>query len=174
MLSLDVLNQLSYCQFIEHFGSVVEHCPFIAAAAWSYRSFTNLASLHSAFVAILSSLSSEAKLGVLRCYPDLAGKLADDKQLSVESTKEHRSGGLFDLTVDEKTSLTLLNEAYKAKFQFPFILCARENKKECIFRELRARLNNSVEHEVENGMKEVAKIGWHRLTDLVANDSSNL
>lgn len=175
MLSLDALNQLSYWEFRDQFGSVIEHCPFVAAAVWSYSPFISRAALHTAFVTSLTGLSEDAKVGVLRCHPDLAGKLADHNQLSAESTKEQQSAGLSDMTAEEKVSLTSLNEAYKQKYRFPFVLCARENKKECIFRELRARLPNSIESEIENGLKEVCKIAWHRLTDLVvADDTSNL
>ena len=48
-------------------------------------------------------------MGLLRCFPDIAGKLATAGQLSLESTQEQRSAGVNKLTSDEKSKLDLLN-----------------------------------------------------------------
>ena len=161
---------MDYSEFKDKFGSVVEHSPFVAAGVWSSHPFPNRESLHSAFVTFLGALNKATKLGVVRCYPDLAGKLAAEKLLSDESVREHKSAGLLSLSVDEKTSLTELNQAYKEKYRFPFILCARENKKESIFREIRKRVNNDVDSELENGLAEVCKIAWYRIADMVEDN----
>ena len=173
MLSIEKVNKLNYTEFRDKFGSVIEYSPFVAAGVWSARPFSNREALHTATVSFLSTLHREAKLGVLRCYPDLAGRLSEANQLSDESTKEHQSAGLLSLTEEEKKSLGTLNEAYKSKFQFPFVLCARENKKEAIFREIKKRLNSEPNEEVEIGIGEVGKIAFYRIADLVEG-SSNL
>ena len=173
MLSIENVNLLDYSDFKDKFGSVIEHCPFVAAGVWSSHPFLNRESLHSAFGTFLGALNKTTKLRVVRCHPDLAGKLAAEKLLSDESAREHKSAGLLSLSVDEKRSLTELNQTYKEKFQFPFILCVRENKKESIFREIRKRVNNDVESELENALAEVCKIAWYRIADLV-KDTSNL
>ena len=109
--------------------------------------------------------------GILRMYPDLAGRLAKLGQLGVESTKEHSAAKLDQMTSDEKTEMANLNQKYKNKFGFPFIICVRLNKKEAIFGGLKSRLHNDHDQELQNGIKEVLKITELRIRDLIFDDS---
>ena len=111
--------------------------------------------------------------GILRLYPDLAGHLADDGQLGLESTLEHYAANLDQLTYEEKTQMADLNQKYKDKFGFPFVICARMNKKDAILSGLKARLNNSQEHELQNGIREVMKICELRIRDLIYDDNKH-
>ena len=104
-------------------------------------------------------------------YPDLAGRLAKLGQLGVESTQEHSAAKLDQMTSDEKTEMANLNQKYKNKFGFPFIICVRLNKKEAIFSGLRSRLHNDHDQELQNGIKEVLKITELRIRDLIFDDS---
>lgn len=58
---------------------------------------------------------------------------------------------------------------YKAKFGFPFIICARENKVTSILNGLQSRYNNSQEEEITIGINEVKKICKLRIIDIVKN-----
>ena len=107
-------------------------------------------------------------------YPDLAGRLAKSGKLGVESTKEHAAGKLDQMTLDEKMEMANLNQKYKDKFGFPFIICARLNKKEAIFDGLRSRLHNENVKELQNGIKEVLKITELRIRDLIFDDSNKI
>ena len=104
-------------------------------------------------------------------YPDLAGRLAKSGQLGVESTQEHSAAKLDQMTSDEKIEMANLNQNYKDKFGFPFIICVRLNKKEAIFGGLRTRLHNDRDQELQNGIKEVLKITELRIRDLIFDDS---
>ena len=110
----------------------------------------------------------------MRMYPDLAGRLAKSGQLGVESTQEHSAAKLDQMTSDEQTEMDNLNEKYKDKFGFPFIICARLNKKEAIFDGLRSRLHNENVKELQNGIKEVLKITELRIRDLIFDDSNKI
>ncbi len=70
--------------------------------------------------------------GVLNAHPDLAGKLAAAKRLTAESTAEQAAVGLDALTDAERETFTRLNDAYTAKFGFPFIIAVRDNTKATI------------------------------------------
>ena len=107
-------------------------------------------------------------------YPDLAGRLAKLGQLGVESTKEHSAAKLDQMSSDEKTEMANLNQKYKNKFGFPFIICVRLNKKEAIFSGLRSRLHNDHDQELQNGIKEVLKITELRIRDLIFDDSNKI
>ena len=58
------------------------------------------------------------------------------------------------------------NAAYKAKFGFPFVICARLNKKEAILNGLKLRLSHSREQEIQTALAEIFKIAELRLRDL--------
>ena len=103
----------------------------------------------------------------MRLHPDLAGRLAASGGLTTESTKEQQSAGLHTLTDQERQKMNELNQEYKQKFGFPFVICARENKKEAILSGLDRRLNNSLETEAVTGVEEVKKICRLRLLDIV-------
>lgn len=64
----------------------------------------------AAFQSYLERLPAETKLKILRLYPDLAGKMLDTNQLSEDSTNEHASVGLDNLSPEDKKKLTDLNE----------------------------------------------------------------
>ena len=108
--------------------------------------------------------------GVLRCHPDLAGKLAQQGALSSESSNEQKTAGLLDLSPEEKQTLATNNAKYISKFNFPFVICVRENKKEAIMTQIVRRERNSPEQELETGIGEVKKICLLRLSDLLGQN----
>ena len=108
---------------------------------------------------------------VLRGIPDLAGRLFEAGQLSSESLCEQRQAKLDQLSPEERTILGELNRKYKEKFGFPFVICARMNKKETIIDGLKIRYHNSVEIEIQNAIQEVMKISKLRFQDIVQSTS---
>ncbi len=171
-IPLKEVNNFSYENFIAVFGSVIEEGRFAAAWVWESRPFSGVEGVCTAFADFLHSLSYRSKRGVVRCYPDLAGKLSEKGALSQESTREHVVAGLLELTDEDRKELTTLNDNYKSKFNFPFVVCARENKTETIKRELKIRVRNDEEEEVNNAIGEIIKISGYRIKDLIT--SSNL
>lgn len=59
---------------------------------------------------------------------------------------------------------------YKEKFGFPFVICARENKKQAIINGIKTRLDNDKDKELATGITEVKKIAFYRLVDIVQTD----
>ncbi|XP_045162265.1 2-oxo-4-hydroxy-4-carboxy-5-ureidoimidazoline decarboxylase-like isoform X2 [Mercenaria mercenaria] len=169
--NISEVNSLAYDDFIAIFGNVVEHCALCAAVVWGDRPFRNYGEMQSKFNEFIEQLPLSGKSGVLRLYPDLAGKLAQSNSLTSESTREHASAGLDKMTEEEREKMSKLNTKYREKFGFPFVICARENKKEAILFGLERRLNNSVEVEANTGTNEVKKICNLRLKDLVDEHS---
>ncbi|KAH3821317.1 hypothetical protein DPMN_123080 [Dreissena polymorpha] len=137
-------DQTAQGEFIEQFGVAVEHGRLVAAAAWSARPFLSASDLHFRFCEFLEQLPQAGKEAVLRIHPDLAGKLAKAGGLTKESLREQKAAGLDSLTADEQRTLSELNEMYKTKFGFPFVICARENKKDAIIQGLKQRMENDV------------------------------
>lgn len=59
---------------------------------------------------------------------------------------------------------------YKEKFQFPFVICARENRVPAILVGIEERLKNTRESELLTSIEEVKKICRLRICDLVWRD----
>ncbi|KAK3594547.1 hypothetical protein CHS0354_023603 [Potamilus streckersoni] len=172
LMSISEVNRMPYEQFISIFGNVVEHCSLCAAAVWCQRPFSDVSQLHEAMSTFLDQQPLAGKEGVLRLHPDLAGKLAQSRGLTSDSAKEQTSAGLFDMTEKERQTMNNLNQEYKEKYGFPFVICARENKKEAILKGLETRLKNNSEEEALTGVAEVKKICRLRLLDIVDPSSS--
>ena len=59
------------------------------------------------------------------------------------------------------------NAAYRARFAFPFVICARENRKDAILAAFPLRLRNTPQQELDTALIEIAKIARLRLFDSV-------
>jgi OHCU decarboxylase len=165
--SIAGLNQLDRDGFVAAVGHVFERSPWIAAAAWERRPFADLAALHRAMLEVVAGAGEERQLALIRAHPDLAGKLALAGGLTAESAGEQAAAGLTALSAEELGRFTAYNEAYKARFGFPFVICARENKRDAILAAFPARLANGREQEIAAALAEIGKIAWLRLGDAV-------
>jgi allantoinase len=104
---------------------------------------------------------------VLTAHPDLAGKLAAAKRLTAESTAEQAGAGLDSLTDAERARFTELNNAYVAKFGFPFIIAVRDNDKPGILRAFDTRIGNDRAAEFATACAQVERIALLRLKDML-------
>jgi 2-oxo-4-hydroxy-4-carboxy-5-ureidoimidazoline decarboxylase len=168
--SLAEVNALDRDGFIAAFGGVFEHSPWIAAAGWDARPFASVEALHGALCAIMYGASQEEQLALIRAHPDLVGRAAREGGLTPASTGEQVAAGLDRLTAEEVARFEALNAAYRDRFGFPFVICARENKKASILAGFDARLGNSHEAEIATALGEIAKISRLRLRDLVREE----
>ncbi len=166
--SIDQINSLSTNEFVRIVGPVFEHSPWIAARTVSHRPFASIHELHSALCRTVREANSDEKLGLINAHPDLVGRAALNGTLTRESTGEQASAGLNKLTPEEIAKFQENNAAYRERFGFPFIICARLNKKEAILAGFETRLKNSREQEIETALEEIFKIADLRLRDLIA------
>jgi len=166
MRTLSELNSVSSDGFVRVIGPVFEHSPWIAEATWAKRPFASVEQLHRALCDTVAKAGEEKQLALIRAHPDLVGKLALAGQLTRESTGEQASAGLDKLTQQEIELFQKNNAAYKEKFGFPFVICARLNKKDAILNGFRSRLNNSREQEIQTALGEIFKIARLRLLDI--------
>jgi 2-oxo-4-hydroxy-4-carboxy-5-ureidoimidazoline decarboxylase len=167
-MSLAELNALKPDEFVRVVGPVFEHSPWIAEAAWRNRPFASLENLHRALCETVKNAGEAKQLALIRAHPDLAGRAALIGSLTRESSTEQAEAGLNRLSPAEIILFQKQNAAYQEKFGFPFILCARLNKKEAILSGFELRLKNSPELEIETARAEIFKIAELRLRDLIA------
>jgi 2-oxo-4-hydroxy-4-carboxy-5-ureidoimidazoline decarboxylase len=122
--------------------------------------------LHQALAAIVDAAPPERQLALLCAHPDLAGRLAVRGELTAESTAEQASAGLDKCTPEEFQRFTALNEAYKRKFPFPFIMAVKGKSRGEILAAFERRIHNTEEVEFRTALSEVHKIALLRLRDL--------
>lgn len=163
MLNLSQLNALNREDFVGIIGSVFEHSPWIAERTWDRRPFADREELHAALCETVDDADETAQLDLIRAHPDLVGRAV----LTSESRGEQASANLTGLSQDEIKTFDGYNKRYREKFGFPFVICARLNKKEAILEAFPRRLENSAEQEKETALEEIYKITDLRLKDLI-------
>jgi chitin deacetylase len=154
-------------RFVERFGGIFEHSPWIAEGAWSLElgpAHDCATGLHNALARIFRSAAPDQRMAVLRAHPDLAGKLAAAKRLTPESTAEQASAALDALTDNERARFTELNTAYVAKHGFPFIIAVRDNTKASILQAFETRISNDT---ATTACAQVERIAELRLKDIL-------
>jgi OHCU decarboxylase len=164
---MDAINELDRAAFVERFGPLFEHSPWVAETAWHDHPFAGREELYEALVGAMYAAPRERKLALIRAHPDLAGRAAIEGSLTRSSRREQASAGLDRLTPDEYESFTRTNAAYRKRFGFPFVVCVREHTKESILRVAAERLGNTEDEEIRVALEEIAKIARLRLEDML-------
>ena len=157
-------------RFVALFGRVFEHSAWIAERACDLEqgpAHNTAVGVHSLLVRVFRQASAEERLGVLKAHPDLAGKLAQARRLTAESTGEQASAGLDALTDDERTTFGHLNEQYTARHGFPFIIAVRDYDKQGILLAFQARIGNDRATEFREACRQVERIAELRLKELL-------
>ena len=166
-VSLEALNGGTHAAFIDALGDIFEHSPWVAEAAAGERPFPTLAALYDRLSSALLRAGAEQQLAVITAHPDLAGKAARAGTLTAESTAEQASAGLDRLSDDDYATFHRLNEAYKQKFGFPFIIGVRRHTKDSILDQLETRRGHDIEAERETALREILRIVALRLDQRV-------
>jgi OHCU decarboxylase len=162
------LNKLERESFVQIIGPVFEHSPWIAEAAWQKKPFRDLEKLHHTLCETVISSGESKQVALICVHPDLVGCISAAEQLTRESAGEQASAGLNELSPEETALFQYNNTAYKEKFGFPFVICARHNKKEAILKGFKTRLQNSREQEIQTALEEIFAIAKLRLRDLIS------
>jgi len=161
-------SRMDEAAFVAAFGGVFEHSPWIAERAWRLElgpAHDSAGGLHNALARMFRSASDAERLGVLKAHPDLAGKLAQAKRLTAESTAEQASAGLDALTDAERARFTELNATYVDRFGFPFIIAVKGLTKADILAAFERRIANTREEEFATACRQVERIALLRLKD---------
>jgi OHCU decarboxylase len=167
MPTLAEINRYTPQQFSAAFGAVYEHSPWIAERAFARRPFASPLDLQLALYGVVQGASDGEKLALIRAHPELAGREAQAGTLTPASTREQAAAGLGTLTPQEAVELRGLNARYVSTFGFPFVICARQNRRDAILGTLRARLANTREQEIANAIAQIGEIARLRIADMV-------
>ena len=165
--SIAALNQMSQAEFVAAVGAVFEDTPAIAAQAWAARPFATVTDLHQKLVAVMQQLHPAEQLALICAHPDLGSRL----KMAEASVQEQAGLGLDRLSPEEFDRFQQLNQRYKAKFGFPFIIAVRNQTRASILEAFDRRLQNSTEVEQQQALTEISQIAHLRLLDLLDVES---
>ena len=171
-ITLQELNTLDQEHFVQALAGLFEGPPWIVAQAWHKRPFANPDHLLQTLYSSMYEAPVEQQVMLLRAHPDLVGRAALAGTLSPASASEQAAAQLDRLTPEEIATFQRLNAQYQQRFGFPFVICARENKKESILAGFATRLQHTREQEISLALAEVAKICAFRLHDLIVPDEA--
>lgn len=166
-VTLAQLDTADAAAFVQALGDIYEHAPWVAEAVVARRPFGTLAALHAAMVEAVKGATPAQRRALLEAHPDLAGKAARAGALTVESTAEQASAGLDRLSEVEYATFHRRNDAYRAKFGIPFIVCVRRHTKASILRQFERRLADDSDTEHATALSEVFRIAALRLDQRV-------
>ena len=162
-------SSLSREDFVTVFADIYEHSPWVAEKAFELgldQSVDEVNGLHQRMANILLSASHEAQLALINAHPDLAGKAAIRGELTASSTAEQAGAGISECSAEEFARFTELNDAYKAKFGFPFIMAVKGSNRQQILAAFEERIHNAPEQEFACALAEINKIALFRLQAL--------
>src|SRR5438477_7623848 len=139
MAKVEELNAAERDEFTRALAPVFEHSTWIVARAADKRPFADRSELYAALCATVMKASDDEKLSLICAHPDLVGH----PTLTAESKSEQASAGLGNLSPEEVAHFQEYNARYRERFGFPFVICARQNKKQAILDAFPIRLQNS-------------------------------
>jgi len=163
MDSIDKFNKLSKTEFISIFGNIFEKTEWIAERCYESKPYNNLDELVSKMMEIFENIEKERHLKILNSHPDLAV----EKKLTEDSKNEQKNASLNQCNDAEFIEFKKLNEEYKKKFGFPFIIAVKGKNKEEILNSFRQRITNNINSEFEEAKKQVKKIASFRLSEII-------
>src|SRR5450432_922760 len=167
---LSDLNACSKDDFVAALSNVFEYSPWIAGQAASMRPFTGVKPLFEAMKAAVDRAAPELRLALIKAHPDLANKTQRAAGLTAESSAEQNSVGLDRLSDAEFEAFDRVNNAYRSKFGFPYIVCVRRHTKDSVLRDFERRLPNDAAAEIKTTLAEIGRIGALRVDQLVKSD----
>ena len=168
MYTIADVNALSEPEFVNVFGSIYEHSPWVAKAAWHQLPVTSLDGLERILRQVVEQADDDAQIGILKAHPEFAGAEATDGTLTTASENEQGRLSLNRLPSDQCKRMRSLNSRFMESFGFPGIVAVRlHSTVESVFAELQRRVENDPDVEAQEAMTQVYHIVRFRLEDLI-------
>ena len=163
MNSINYINNLSKDEFCNIFGNVFEKTLWITKKAYELKPFLNIESLQKSFLSIYDKCDQNQFIEIFNSHP----QLVIEKIMTDHSEREQSQSNLYSCTKEELEAFTLLNNNYKKKFNFPFIIAIAGLNKKDILDKFRQRINKNFDEEFAEAKIQVRKIGELRLNQIL-------
>jgi 2-oxo-4-hydroxy-4-carboxy-5-ureidoimidazoline decarboxylase len=144
--------------FLARLGHVAERSSWVAERAWARGPFADAAATADAFAAVAREAPADEQLALIRAHPDLAGRAALAGELTADSAREQASAGLDRLTPADLARFTTLNDAYRERFGFPFVIRVAGRSVDDVLAAYERRLGNDADAERATAIEEIAAI----------------
>jgi len=168
---INKINKLPKSEFIKVFGNIFENTSWIAQKLYNKKPFKDFQDLSSKMIDIFENTSKKNQKEILCAHPDLANK-TKIRFLTQESKKEQNSAGLDQCTEEEFEKFKDLNDKYKKKFGFPFIIAVKGKNKLKILNDFKKRITYDINIEFTESKKQVKKIANIRLNEINKNEKN--
>lgn len=162
-------GEMTQSEFVAAFGEIYEHSPWVARDTWrrcAGRGLDNVETLAVELAATVDAADRDTRLALIRAHPDLAGRAAIGGRLSAASSREQAGAGIDQCSEQEYRRFQSLNEAYKARFGFPFVMAIKGSDRHAILAAFEQRLGNDAGTEFRRAIAEIHKIAGLRLSAL--------
>lgn len=162
-------SRLSRAEFIAAFGDIYEHSPWVAEQAFERLPMErrdDVQAVHQCMARVVADANQATLLALINAHPDLAGKAAVQGELTAASTREQAGAGISQCTPAEFQRFTQLNDAYRARFGFPFIMAVKGSDRRQILAAFETRIDHSPDDEFACALREIDKIALFRLQAL--------
>ena len=163
MNTLEHINTCSPSEFVQIFGEIFEHSPWIAQKAAEARPFATFDDAFRSMKLIVETARKDQQLSLIREHPELGTRI----KMSDASVGEQKGAGLDALSPEEFDRISSLNTSYTATFQFPFIIAVAGKSKQMIMDEMERRLKLSAEEEFRTALQEIYKIALIRFNAII-------
>lgn len=167
LIDIDTLNALDADGFVAALDGIFEHTDWVAAQTAQRRPFATRFDLADALADTLHTADRERQLALVRAHPDLAGRTAARGELTAASSREQAGAGLDQCSAPEFARLQALNEAYRQRFGFPFVLAVKGHDRASILAAFERRLHQDADTELATAVAEIARIARFRLAERV-------
>jgi 2-oxo-4-hydroxy-4-carboxy-5-ureidoimidazoline decarboxylase len=159
---------------VDALAGIYEHSAWVAESfvKGQYSKISTVTELANQLKAIVDAASREQKMALLNAHPDLCEKVEKMKELTAESQEEQSKAGLQSMEGEELANFKKLNDEYKGKFGFPFILAVRNASKNTVLSALEGRLPNPPQDEFVTAIQQVHKIAWMRLLSKINTEDA--
>jgi len=158
-------------RFMERFGGVIEHSPWVAETVWQRYPAAARAEcrddLLDAFAKVIRTAPHDKRLQLLRAHPDLACGVVSSRELTQASRGEQEGAGLDKCTPQEFIEFQSLNLEYKSQFGFPFILAVKGLNRKEILERFRSRIERTPDEEFVTAIENVIRIAGYRIADVI-------
>lgn len=156
-------------EFIARYSGIYEYSPWVAeCAAPIAADIDDINRLAEVMADCVDNAATDQQLALIRAHPDLASKARIGDDLTDDSKAEQTSAGLHLCTRVEYERFEALNDAYKKKFGFPFVMAVRDSNCAEILDRFSKRLRNDYDVEFETALAEIHKIARLRLKGMKA------
>ena len=164
-LTVAELNEVDSEIFVDILGEIYETSPWVAERASEARPFDSVDEIQETMKRVVQNATREKKLELLRAHPDLGERT----EMTDASKKEQASAGLDQLSEEQYEAFQRLNEQYREKFGFPFIMAVKNESAEVIREAMERRVEQSNSAEFQTAIEEVHTIARFRLEELLTS-----